>query len=97
MSNSKSTLKSTPAFQVNDRVEAFWRDDGEWHPAEVLKVVPKKGFRIRFDGYAEKYVFKVQRLRVPGQGSARAADKLHDSRTSEEQVRQTLAVQHCGS
>ena len=92
-----STLKSTPAFQVNDRVEAFWRDDGEWHPAEVLKVVPNKGFRIRFDGYREKYVFKVKDLRVPEQGSARAADKLHDSRTSEEQVRQTLAVQHCGS
>jgi hypothetical protein len=153
-----STLKSTPAFQVNDRVEAFWRDDGEWHPAEVLKVVPNNRFRIRFDGYREKYVFKVQRLRVPEKGIARdgggaavsdlqtfqdslnaiaeslkqrlktaapadnlrhrvqaeaavqhesrsvderaqapVSDKLHDSRTSEEQVRQTLAVQHCGS
>jgi hypothetical protein len=72
MSNSKSTLKSTPAFQVNDRVEAFWRDDGEWHPAEVLKVVPNNRFRIRFDGYRENYVFKMQDLRVPGQDSARA-------------------------
>jgi hypothetical protein len=67
-----STLKSTPTFQVNDRVEAFWRDDGEWYPAEVLKVVRNNRFRIRFDGYAGKYVFKMQRLRVPEQGSARA-------------------------
>ena len=158
MSSSNSTLKSTPTFQVNDRVEAFWRDDGEWHQAEVLKVVRNNRFRIRFDGYLEKYVFKMKDLRMPEQGSARAgggaavsdlqafqdslnaiaesfkqrhktaapADhlrhrvqaeaaaqlespsvderaqapvsaKLQDSRTSEEQVRQTLAAQHCGS
>ena len=70
MSNSNSTLKSTPAFQVNDRVEAFWRDDGERHPAEVLKVVPDNRFRIRFDGCLENYVFRMQDLRVPGQDSA---------------------------
>jgi hypothetical protein len=72
MSSSNSTLKSTPTFKVNDRVEAFWRDDGEWLPAEVLKVARNNRFRIRFDGYAEKYVFKMHDLRMPEQGSARA-------------------------
>jgi len=34
---------------------------------------------------------------VDERAQAPVSDKLHDSRTSEEQVRQTLAVQHCGS
>ena len=63
MSSSNSTLKSTPTFQVNDRVEALWLEDGKraWHPAEVLEVKSNNMFRIRFDGYVEEYDFKKKK------------------------------------
>ena len=69
MSNSKSTLK-TPTFQQNDRVEAYWLEDGKWYPATVLKVVRNNLFRIRFDGFVEEYDYTTDFLRVLEQASA---------------------------
>ena len=57
--------RSTSTFKHNDRVEALWSDDNEWHPAKVLKVKGDDLFSIRFDGWSEKYDFPAASLRFP--------------------------------
>jgi predicted nucleic acid-binding Zn-ribbon protein len=73
MSSSKSSLKSTPTFQVNDRVKALFHEDGKWYPAEVLEVKSNNTFRIRFDGYVEEYDFEKKNMRALGRAGGGAA------------------------
>jgi hypothetical protein len=63
--------KHGSTFKKNDRVEAFWLEDNQWYPAEVLQVKSNNVFRIRFDGFVEEYDRPKEELRVK-QGSVKA-------------------------
>jgi hypothetical protein len=79
MSNSKSTLKSTPAFQQNDRVEAHWFGDGKWYPATVLKVVRNNLFRIRFEDVKMKAGHDYGAHDLRKKGAAPPADSAKEA------------------